>query len=71
MKILLIHNEYLEVGGEDIAVKNEVLNLKEKHEVKELIFSNKIENPFKQLIYFFLNKNLKSTNLLKKEIKNS
>jgi len=70
MKILLIHNEYLEVGGEDIAVKNEVLNLKEKHEVKELIFSNKIENPFKQLIYFFLNKNLKSTNLLKKEIKN-
>ncbi len=70
MKILLIHNEYLEVGGEDVAVKNEVLNLKQKHEVKELIFSNKIDNPFTQLLYFLLNKNLKSRRLLKKAIKN-
>lgn len=69
MKILVIHNNYLEIGGEDIAVQNEIKNLKDKHEVKELIFSNKINNYFIQSIYFLLNKNFKSKKLFENELK--
>ena len=35
-KILVIHNRYQNIGGEDIAVDNEIALLKENFEVKEL-----------------------------------
>ena len=44
MKILFVHNEYLEVGGEDIAVQNEIRYLKDHYQVNELIYSNNIKN---------------------------
>ena len=52
MRILFVHNEYLEIGGEDIAVQNEINYLKEYYEVNELIFSNNIKNYFFQVFYF-------------------
>jgi glycosyltransferase involved in cell wall biosynthesis len=68
MKILLIHNNYREIGGEDIAVDNEIRLLKEKHDVSVIKFDNNIENIFVQIFYFLINKNLKSIRILKEEI---
>ena len=68
MKILLIHNNYREIGGEDIAVDNEIRLLKEKHDVSVIKFDNNIENIFTQIFYFLINKNLKSAQIVKEEI---
>lgn len=65
-KILVIHNRYLEKGGEDIAVNHEVELLKERFNVKELYFDNKINNYLTQVFYFLINKNIKSVSSLKK-----
>ena len=68
MRVLFVHNEYLEVGGEDIAVKNEISYLKNHYEVNELIFSNNIKNYIFQILYFLLNKNFKSKKIIEKKI---
>ena len=68
MRILFVHNEYLEIGGEDIAVQNEINYLKEYYEVNELIFSNNIKNYFLQIFYFLINKNYKSKRILEDKI---
>ena len=59
-KILVIHNNYRNIGGEDIAVENELTLLKEDFEVKTLYFSNNIDNYFNQIYAFLTNKNLAS-----------
>ena len=64
-KILVIHNRYLEEGGEDIAVNHEVELLKDKFNVKELYFDNKINNYLSQAFYFLINKNIKSIRRLR------
>lgn len=68
MKILLIHNKYRQVGGEDIAVDNEISFLGERHEIRTIFFENQIENFFSQVFYFFTNHNLESIKLIKNEI---
>ena len=68
MRILFVHNEYLEIGGEDIAVQNEINYLKEYYEVNELIFSNNIKNYFLQIFYFLINKNYESKRILEDKI---
>ena len=40
-RILIVHNKYNNVGGEDIAVSN-VRVLKKKYNVETLFFDNKI-----------------------------
>ena len=65
-KILVIHTKYRDIGGEDIAVRNEVEFLKEFYIIKELYFNNEIENYFHQTKSFFLNKNKQSMNELRK-----
>ena len=67
-KILVVHNKYQKRGGEDIAVENEIKLLSKNYEVKVLYFNNFVENYFKQLIYFIINRNLESQKKLKKEI---
>ena len=68
-KILLVHTRYRITGGEDIAVDNEILALKKVYDVEALIFSNnEIDNIFKQIIYFLINKNSQSDKLLKNKL---
>ena len=51
-KLLIIHNSYRSLGGEDIAVKNETKVLKDIYVVDELIFENIFENSFGFLVTF-------------------
>ena len=59
-KILVIHNRYQNIGGEDIAVDNEITLLKEKFEVKELFFDNYLGSIWNFLKLFFTSINNKS-----------
>ena len=68
-KILVIHNKYRHIGGEDIAVDNEISLLRNYFRVSELYFENDIGNFFTQFFYFLLNRNLKSKKILKNKIK--
>ena len=67
-KILIIHNTYSVTGGEDIAVENEIELLKKSYEVKVIKFDNNIRNYIFQTLWFILNKNLESVNLVKNEL---
>ena len=55
-KILIIHNKYRNLGGEDLAVENETSFLKEYFNVEVLYFSNNIFIAT-QILNFFFNKN--------------
>ena len=67
-KILVIHNKYQQLGGEDIAVENEIQFLKKYYEVRVLYFDNEITTYFKQILYFILNKNISSAKILRTTI---
>jgi len=67
-KILVIHNKYRNIGGEDIAVQNEVAMLKEFYEVKVLYFSNTVDNYFSQIRSFLSNNNKISNLILEDEL---
>lgn len=69
-KILLVHNNYRFIGGEDVAVLNEVNYLKKYFIVETLYFSNKNLDKLNFLISLFTNTNIQSNNLLKKKIRN-
>lgn len=69
-KILVIHTQYRNLGGEDIAVKNEIEFLKKYYEVETLYFQNTIENYFSQFFSFLTNKNYLSEKKLRNSIKN-
>ena len=69
MKILIIHNKYRNLGGEDIAVDNEVQFLQKHFEVKTLYFSNNSTNLISSMTSILFNRNRKVVNLVKKEIK--
>ncbi len=55
-KVLIVHNKYRNLGGEDLAVENEVLFLKEHFNVEVLYFTNNVFI-IKQIFNFILNKN--------------
>ena len=67
-KILVVHNKYQQLGGEDVAVENEIQFLKKHYKVRVLYFENEVTNYFKQMFYFILNKNIGSANLLRTTI---
>ena len=69
MKILILHNKYRNLGGEDIAVNNEIEFLKKHHEVKTLYFTNTERVSFNALLSFFTNNNLQSNKILKEALK--
>ncbi len=66
MKILVIHNNYQNVGGEDIAVKNEVSFLKKFFEVETLYFHNNKENLVYNFFSLAIGSNLVSNRKVKK-----
>ena len=56
------------MGGEDIAVDNEINFLKQGFEVETLFFENNVTNVFSEIKSFILNKNTKSINKLKNKM---
>ena len=53
-KLLVIHNNYRQQGGEDIAVLNELELLENNFQVKTLFYENKIKSIFDVLAFFTL-----------------
>ena len=68
-KILFIHTNYREKGGEDIAFENEINFFKKHFDIEVLKFSNNQIN-FKDFISFFTRTNITSNKKLKLKIKN-
>ena len=64
-KILLIHTQYQNTGGEDIAVDNEINLLEKEYEVRSLKIKNSFKTFFLNLIGMNNNKN-KINNLIEK-----
>lgn len=64
-KILIIHNNYRNLGGEDVAVKNEISFLKKHYEVETLFFSNKSRNLIGILSSLVFRNNLESNGKVK------
>jgi len=67
-KVLVIHNNYRNRGGEDIAVENEIIFLKKYFEVHELIFENSLTGIVSLLFSIIFGINFKSNKRLKKII---
>ncbi len=66
-KILLIHNKYRQLGGEDISFENELQFLNRHFELDNLVFNNnKITS--NDIISFFTNSNKSSLKILNKKI---
>lgn len=57
-KILIIHNEYQNFGGEDQSVKNEILLLEKYFNVETLIVDNHIKKPLNDIYSILFNKNI-------------
>jgi len=55
-KVLIVHNKYRNLGGEDLAVDNEIEFLQEHFNVEVLYFTNKVLI-VKQILTFISNKN--------------
>ena len=68
-KILIIHNKYQNIGGEDIAVDQEVNTLKKYFDVHELYFSNNFSNYFSDIFGLLNSNNKKSNEILNKTLK--
>lgn len=67
MKILVVHTNYTQYGGEDAVVKQEINLLKNNHEVESIIFKNR--KGLKGLLQFLISIwNLKSAYIVKKKI---
>jgi len=67
-KLLLIHNNYQNIGGEDIAVRQEIEFLKKHFELREVIFDNSKLRTSSQLFNFLFNSNRISKKRVLKEI---
>lgn len=67
-KILIIHSNYRNLGGEDVAVANEERFLKSRYNVKILYFDNNGNSTISQAMSFFTNKNKVSMKKLEKII---
>ena len=68
-KILVIHNKYRNIGGEDISIENEINLLKKRFNVKYIFFENNFDNLLSQINSFILNKNHKSMKIVSDNIK--
>lgn len=69
-KILIIHTNYQNLGGEDTAVTAEENFLSQYYDVRTLRFQNNVDSIFKQAIYFLTNNNKESIKILQEEIDN-
>ena len=67
-KILIVHNKYSDLGGEDIAVEREINLLNKSYDLKLLFFENSLKDFLFTFLSLFNNKNYKSIKLLKEQI---
>ena len=67
-KLLIVHNKYQNIGGEDIAVVEEEKILSQHFEVEAIYFENEIKNIFQLILSFLFSTNLKSNMILKNKI---
>lgn len=67
-KLLVIHNKYQNIGGEDTSVENEVNILKNIFNTKTVYFNNQVSNLFMQAIYFLINHNFESVKKIKQTL---
>lgn len=68
MKLLVIHNKYQVLGGEDIAVENEIKFLEKHFEIRTILFSNREKNIVSLISSLIFNRNLKIMKKIKSEI---
>ena len=68
-KILFLHNRYLEPGGEDVAVQNEIDFLKKFYKVDVLYFQNNTKNIFFIVLSLIFVNNIFSNKKISKKIK--
>lgn len=67
-KLLVVHTNYRIIGGEDIAVKNEIKILEKHYDLRTLYFSNENVNIIDDFLTFFTGKNRRSKKILEKII---
>jgi len=68
-KLLIIHTRYIERGGEDIAVDNEVNFLKKFYNVEVLTFQNTTPRKLSDFLGLFISYNNQSKKILSEKIK--
>ena len=59
-KVLVIHNNYRNIGGEDVAVENEIKILKKFFQVETLFFNNKNKNTLNDIFSLIIRNNRNS-----------
>ena len=69
-KILIVHTEYTQTGGEDIAVRQEISFLADKYQIEVLLFQNSLNLTFKDIKAFMINTNKDSLDKFKEKIIN-
>lgn len=69
MRILILHNKYKNLGGEDIAVDNEFNFLSNFYEVETLFFENNLKSYIFDFFSFLSGKNFKSIKFLDQKVK--
>ena len=67
-KILVLHTNYIHIGGEDVAVNNEIKFLKENYHVDSLLLPNTINTNTAQKISFLSLSNYETNKKLEKKI---
>ena len=69
MRILILHNKYKNLGGEDIAVENEFNFLSNFYDVETLFYENNLKNYIFDFFSFITGKNFKSIKFLDQKVK--
>jgi glycosyltransferase involved in cell wall biosynthesis len=67
-KLLIIHTTYNILGGEDVAVKNEIKVLKNEYIIETIFFHNNNFLSFSQIISYLTNNNKKSSLIVQEKI---
>ena len=67
-KILIVHNKYLNLGGEDLVVVNETKILNKRFKVKNMYFQNTSSLDIFDFMSFITGTNRKTLKTIKNEI---
>lgn len=67
-KILVVHNKYQNIGGEDISVYEEIKLLSELYNVETIYFENSVKGFLNLLFTFLFSNNPKSNRIFKNKI---